>query len=322
MQSQVSEGIELTGLVLPSDLSPERLNKLKLTIDQVKEWKLSEEQMQHLEIAMSPDRFFDAVEADGMIEITSNRYKIPYALFFLWSGDLLRVDQIFCIPNAEIRTSMIRRWKNKGFEDFIKDGGGSLYMSPINDKDYQFAAIYKLEIPEENGTIRVGFALKLINRTMEPGADAMTPEERVKIGLTPDGFKIYVQGLLKMDAETEGGEKTEVPCGQYFAYDNEKVKALLAKLPKVQNDDGDEDDDEDEDEDRVTRSLAVVGNIDQVDLVPSNLLIMKKAGLLPADHPIHSQKIVEVNIPFANLLDAIGWTWGLNPGEYNPVVEA
>jgi hypothetical protein len=87
--------------------------------------------------------------------------------------------------NAEVRTAMIRLY---GFDNFIKYGGGKLVLEgQVNDWT---GAIYELEFNK-----RKMHYLKMINRTIEPGSEKLTEEQRISSGLTKDGYKIYVKGI-------------------------------------------------------------------------------------------------------------------------------
>ena len=103
------------------------------------------------------------------------------------------VQDILEIPNAEIRQMMILTYKN-GLSDFLKDGAGKIVKSGELEEDevskYKYADILEMEISNEKQ-----YFLKLINRTIDANASKMTAAERMKAGLTADGFKIYIIGL-------------------------------------------------------------------------------------------------------------------------------
>ena len=217
-------------------------------------------------------------------EVTCMGIKVPLDTIVKESFNMLTVQEVLELANAEVRSLMIRLWKSgypeegsTGFTRFIADGGGELYMSPQGPDDYQDGAIYKIETEtREGGDLRrnVGFALKLVNQTIEPGAEELNEEDRKKKGLTEGGYKIYVLCLLSVMHEG-----ALAPCGEYYA-DKE-------------------------------------GN-----LIPSVRIILEKAKMQAAFEAYAANKYLKVMVPFKNIMDTVGWTWALNPGEYKPDVES
>lgn len=102
--------------------------------------------------------------------------------FSLMPSDVIIKDQ----PNMEKRTALLRVY---GYERFIRENGGKLELLP-KPGDYPNGWIYSLIMDNYKMVF-----LKLINRTIEPGAETLSKEDRISSGLTEDGFKIYVQGI-------------------------------------------------------------------------------------------------------------------------------
>lgn len=120
--------------------------------------------------------------------------QIPTSDIVKWTYGLLTVDDIVKEPNVEVRRVMLLFY---GLENFIRDGGGQMVMNPQKlTGDYSYAAVYKFNFDGQDT-----YFLMLINRTIEPGAEDLTPDERLKRGLTPDGYKKYVIGCKKPEPE-------------------------------------------------------------------------------------------------------------------------
>jgi hypothetical protein len=265
--------------------------------------------------------------------LTVNNIQIELDLLIrsLFTGDLdfvvdsnkLTVEEVLKVPNAELRTHLIRNWKaafpesgSTGFPRFIADGGGELYMSPQGEDDYQDGEIYKLEV-EANGQKRVGFALKLNNQTIEPGAENLSAAERLERGLTENGVKIYVLCLLDMQVNGES-----VPCGEYFvpkgAVKNdvemsfEEMTGLL--IPSVRTI---------LEAARFKRGEAAIVEKGAVTWMKKEEAQNQDKGTVYYDWEKYcDDQYDKVRIPFKNIMDAVGWTWQLNPGEYRPDVES
>lgn len=95
--------------------------------------------------------------------------------------------------NAEVRMALIRAL---GFDKFVQQGGGQLVREP-DENDYQDGSIYMLEFNNQKA-----YFLKLINQTIEPGAEELNEQQRVACGLTADGRQIYVLGIPHNDFKT------------------------------------------------------------------------------------------------------------------------
>ncbi len=99
------------------------------------------------------------------------------------------------IDNLEVRTALLRYYCNKHYDgqisEFIRHGGGRVVLSGnAEDGDYQYGEILEFIWNGESM-----YFLKLINRTVEPGSEKLLEDQRLKQGLTKDGFKVYLLGI-------------------------------------------------------------------------------------------------------------------------------
>lgn len=97
--------------------------------------------------------------------------------------------------NQEVRTALLGLLCiNSGgdFTDLITRQGYQFVDKSTVDDDYEFADIMSFPFGDAKTPILV---LKLINRTIEPGAETATEEERLSRGLTKEGYKIYILGI-------------------------------------------------------------------------------------------------------------------------------
>lgn len=95
------------------------------------------------------------------------------------------IDAIFALDSADFRTIAIRDFYEGGTIQFYKDlihrGYEGIVLEPINEDDYQYGRLWEAEF---NGVTNK--YLEVINRTVEPGSEGVTEQERLDKGWTND----------------------------------------------------------------------------------------------------------------------------------------
>lgn len=96
----------------------------------------------------------------------------------------LTVERIQQSRNAEERAFLLQIY---GMAEYLRDSNAEVVFEPQGPDDYQDGKIYRIPLDSENDM----FQLMVINKTVEKGYVNKSKEERLKAGLTEDGYKIY-----------------------------------------------------------------------------------------------------------------------------------